>query len=178
MALCGDGCAVKRSGRAQAPHAPGRSGFWARGGGWVLAQIPVLIGAVMVPSQTADSFSLIGVPAHIIGIAITVTGGIIVLAGALQLGEALTPLPHPRDGARLREEGIYRYMRHPIYSGLIVGSFGWALAWQSPWGIAYVVLVFLFFDRKAAREERWLRARYPGYDGYAQRVRKLFPGVY
>lgn len=128
MALCGDGCAVKRSGRAQAPHAPGRSGFWARGGGWVLAQIPVLIGAVMVPSQTADSFSLIGVPAHIIGIAITVTGGIIVLAGALQLGEALTPLPHPRDGARLREEGIYRYMRHPIYSGLIVGSFGWALA--------------------------------------------------
>jgi protein-S-isoprenylcysteine O-methyltransferase Ste14 len=178
MALCGDGCAVKRSGRAQAPHAPGRSGFWARGGGWVLAQIPVLIGAVMVPSQTADSFSLIGVPAHIIGIAITVTGGIIVLAGALQLGEALTPLPHPRDGARLREEGIYRYMRHPIYSGLIVGSFGWALAWQSLWGLAYVLLVFLFFDRKAAREEVWLRTHYPAYSDYARRARRFFPGMY
>jgi protein-S-isoprenylcysteine O-methyltransferase Ste14 len=144
----------------------------------VLAQIPVLIGAVMVPSQTADSFSLIGVPAHIIGIAITVTGGIIVLAGALQLGEALTPLPHPRDGARLREEGIYRYMRHPIYSGLIVGSFGWALAWQSLWGLAYVLLVFLFFDRKAAREEVWLRTHYPAYSDYARRARRFFPGMY
>ena len=132
----------------------------------------------MVPSQTADSFGLLGAPAHIIGLAITVMGGIIVLAGALQLGEALTPLPHPRDGARLREEGIYRYMRHPIYSGLIVGSFGWALAWQSLWGLAYVLLVFLFFDRKAAREEVWLRTHYPAYSDYARRARRFFPGMY
>ena len=100
------------------------------------------------------------------------------MIGAMQLGSALTPLPHPRDGSRLREDGIYRYLRHPIYTGLIVASFGWALAWQSSWGLGYVVLVFLFFDRKAAREEQWLCSHYRGYDNYAIRVRRFFPGVY
>jgi len=144
----------------------------------VLAQIPVLIGAVMVPREMAGSFGELAVPAQVAGMAMTVAGGIIALAGALQLGTALTPLPHPRDGARLREDGIYRYMRHPIYSGLIIGSLGWALAWQSPWGLAYVLLVFLFFDRKAAREEGWLRAHYPAYADYSARVRKFFPVLY
>lgn len=143
-----------------------------------MAQVPVLLGAVLVPSQTAGSFGALSGPARMAGLAITVVGGIVALIGALQLGNALTPLPHPRDGARLREDGIYRYLRHPIYSGLIIGSFGWALAWQSGWGLGYAVLVFVFFDRKAAREERWLSARYPGYDDYARRVRRFFPGVY
>jgi len=144
----------------------------------VLAQIPVLIGAVMVPREMAGSFGGLAPLVQAAGMAITVAGGVVALAGALQLGEALTPLPHPRDGARLREDGIYRYMRHPIYSGLIIGSLGWALAWQSLWGVAYVFLVFLFFDRKAAREEGWLRTHYPAYADYSARVRKFFPVLY
>lgn len=169
MVRCGAGCAVKPDTRA---------GFWARGGAWVLAQIPVLLGAVLVPGYTGASFGEAAEVAAAVGLAITVAGGILALVGALQLGNALTPLPYPRDGAHLHRGGIYRFLRHPIYSGLIVGSLGWALAWQSLWGLGYVVLVFGFFDRKAAREEQWLRACYPGYGDYARRVRKFLPGVY
>jgi len=136
----------------------------------------VLIAAVLIPVETANSVG--GLALRLPGLIVTGLGCGVALMGAVQLGDALTPLPHPRDGARLREEGIYRYLRHPIYAGLIIGSFGWALAWQSLWGLAGVVLVFLFFDRKAAREERWLRAHYPGYGDYATRVKRFFPGVY
>lgn len=169
MVRCGAGCAVKPDGRA---------GFWARGGAWVLGQIPVLLGAVLVPTYSSVSFGAFAAVAPATGLALTVAGGIVALVGALQLGSALTPLPYPRDGAHLHRGGIYRFLRHPIYSGLIVGSLGWALAWQSLWGLGYVVLVFAFFDRKAAREEQWLRVRYPGYDAYAQRVKRFLPGVY
>jgi len=39
-------------------------------------------------------------------------------------------------------------------------------------------VVFAFFDRKAAYEERWLLVRYPDYQQYRQRTAKFFPFVY
>ena len=44
--------------------------------------------------------------------------------GELQRGQAMTPLPRPRDDGRLVESGVYRLVRHPIYGGLIVGAVG------------------------------------------------------
>jgi protein-S-isoprenylcysteine O-methyltransferase Ste14 len=55
---------------------------------------------------------------------------------------------------------------------------GWALAWQSLWGLGFLPLLLAFFDLKARREERWLAARYPHYVDYRQRVRMFLPGVY
>ena len=36
----------------------------------------------------------------------------------------------------------------------------------------------VFFDRKARREERWLRSRFPKYAAYERRVRRFIPGIY
>ena len=38
--------------------------------------------------------------------------------------------------------------------------------------------IAIFFDRKAAHEETWLRKKYKGYGDYARRVRKFLPGMY
>ena len=43
---------------------------------------------------------------------------------------------------------------------------------------ARAMLLLLFFDLKSRREEQWLRERYPGYDSYQRRVRKLIPWLY
>ena len=78
--------------------------------------------------------------------------------------------PHPRAraaaGASLVESGPYGLVRHPIYTGIVVASAGWTLAWSN-WTLALVVGVVLacFFEAKARVEERWLRARFPAYDG-------------
>ena len=72
---------------------------------------------------------------------------------------------------------MYGRVRHPIYSGVVLSSLGWSLAWLSLAGVAFTALVFLFFDRKAAFEERLLGARFPEYAAYARRVGKLLPRI-
>jgi protein-S-isoprenylcysteine O-methyltransferase Ste14 len=154
------------------------SGFAARGGWWVVAQVPLLAVAIALPLWTARTSGTPSHPAQWLGLALTAGGLLLALAGVLALGRALTPFPRPRESARLRTHGIYRWVRHPVYSGLLVGAFGWALAWLSVAGIAYAVALGVFFDRKARREERWLRERFPEYAEYERRVRRFIPGLY
>lgn len=100
------------------------------------------------------------------------------LAAALNLGRNLTPLPHPKDDAELTTHGAYRLVRHPIYGGLIIAAFGWALWRDGLLTLGYALLLFAFFDIKSRREERWLMDKFPGYAHYRQRVRKLIPFIY
>ncbi|RPI93163.1 MAG: isoprenylcysteine carboxylmethyltransferase family protein, partial [Chloroflexi bacterium] len=44
--------------------------------------------------------------------------------------------------------------------------------------LIYAGLLFVFFDIKTRREERWLARKFPEYAGYQQRVRKLIPFIY
>jgi protein-S-isoprenylcysteine O-methyltransferase Ste14 len=140
--------------------------------------MPVLFGAFLLPlSSGAGELGFV----HAVqwaGFALTAGGGVVALLGLVTLGDALTPYPRPRDGAALKRHGIYRLIRHPIYGGLVLGSAGWALWWQSAWGLAYALAVFVFFDRKAAREEAWLRAHYSDYVDYQRRVKRFLPGIY
>jgi len=152
--------------------------FTARGGWWVVAQVPVILAAIAAPLlRGADTFDVANA-IQLAGAALTVLGIALALAGLVALGRALTPFPRPAADAHLRQSGVYAWVRHPIYGGLIVASFGWSLSWLSPAGLLASVVVLLFFDRKSAFEERLLRARFAQYAAYALRVRKLVPGLY
>ena len=100
------------------------------------------------------------------------------VAGALNLGRNLTPFVCPKASSILLEQGAYRLVRHPIYSGLLQAAFGWGM-WVHGWlTLVYAVLLFILLDRKSRREEEWLLLRFPGYAAYRSRVRKLIPFVY
>jgi len=153
-------------------------GFTSRGGWWVLAQVPVMLVALVAPlAWGAGSFDAANA-LQIAGAVLTGLGSLLAIAGLASLGSALTPFPRPLATARLRQSGVYAWVRHPIYGGVILASLGWSMAWLSLPGILFVVIVVLFFDRKSAFEERLLRARFPEYAGYARRVRKLLPWIY
>ena len=112
------------------------------------------------------------------GVLLLLTGSILALFGALSLGRNLTPLPHPKAGGTLIENGAYRLVRHPIYSGIIFMAFGWGL-WLNSWlSIGYAILLFAFFDIKSRFEESLLSERFPQYAAYKDRVRKLLPFIY
>jgi protein-S-isoprenylcysteine O-methyltransferase Ste14 len=98
--------------------------------------------------------------------------------GLLDLGKSLTPLPYPRDDGQLVQSGVYGWVRHPIYGGLILGILGWAIAHASLSHLAAALLFWVFFDAKSAREETWLLEKYPDYADYRQRVKKLLPWIY
>ncbi|MCR4301308.1 MAG: isoprenylcysteine carboxylmethyltransferase family protein [Sulfuricaulis sp.] len=155
-----------------------RADFVDRGGLWVLAQAPLMLVALLLPIWLGPGDFLPQHPLSISGAAITAVGTWLTVWGLKSLGEALTPFPGPLSDATLHRQGAYRWMRHPIYAGVMLVSLGWALWWLSGVGVVYAMVFALFFDRKAAFEEMKLREKFPDYPGYARAVKKFIPSVY
>jgi protein-S-isoprenylcysteine O-methyltransferase Ste14 len=102
--------------------------------------------------------------------------GLVVLGiGLLNLGRSATPLPTPVRGGELRSTGLYRYVRHPIYSGVMALAVGSAITSGSV-TIAVAALTLVgWLAIKARWEERRLSARYPDYAAYAARTPRFLP---
>jgi protein-S-isoprenylcysteine O-methyltransferase Ste14 len=113
-----------------------------------------------------------------IGFVLILIGGSIALSGVITLGRNLTAVPYPKEDASMVDSGAYRIVRHPIYSGIICGSLGWALLLNSLIALLLVVFLFILFDLKSRPEEEWLGEKYPEYADYQKRVRRLIPYLY
>ena len=83
--------------------------------------------------------------------------------------------PDPKSGGRLVTAGAYRFVRHPMYVAVLVFGAGMAAAYGEPWRWMAWALLALVLDRKAAYEERALRAKFPDYAGYAARTGRFLP---
>jgi len=144
-----------------------------RGGGWVALQIVIFAVAGVVgwlgmrwPSPARPWLGVAG------GVALVAGVGLL-LAGGAGLGTQLTPFPRPVDAGALRQDGIYGYVRHPIYGGVLLLILGWALT-SSPLTLVPFALAAGFFDAKRRREEVWLQGKYPDYAAYRERVARRF----
>ena len=149
-----------------------------RGEGWVAIQI-VLFWLVVAAGMAGPVLD--GPARAVLGVAggvLIAAGGYLAVRGVVDLRDSLTALPRPRDGARLVETGSYALVRHPIYGGLVLGAAGWSLLTASPLALALAVVLLVFFRLKSSREEAWLRERYPGYEAYAGRTRRMLPLLY
>ena len=157
---------------------------WWRGkrGEWYVVAQAALFTLVAIGPRSAPGIAIWSAswkcPALILGGLSMAAGGIFSLFGVFSLGQNLTPLPHPKEEAHLVESGAYRYVRHPIYCGIIFMSYGWAIIARSWLTLAYATVVLLFLDVKSRREERWLTEKFPAYPAYRRRVRKLIPFIY
>jgi protein-S-isoprenylcysteine O-methyltransferase Ste14 len=74
--------------------------------------------------------------------------------------------------------GIYRYIRHPQYTGLLLMSLGMLIEWATlPMLILYPVMIFLYV-RLARREERDMLAEFgDDYRDYMKRTKRFIPFV-
>lgn len=157
-----------------------RDSFVQRGGWWVVAQFFLLIMAVFLPMWSADTIPVLHEPIMLVGRIVAIAGITLfaIACTTLITRRALTPFPRPTQNGSFANGGLYRFMRHPLYTGVVVSTLGWSLVLLSVAGIVLALAIAVFFDRKAVREERWLRQRFPAYAGYAQRVPKFLPGIY
>ena len=74
--------------------------------------------------------------------------------------------------------GPYRWVRHPIYTGILLGLVGTALVVGEWRGVLALVLVAGAFWRKLRHEEAWMRERFgAAYVDYMQRTKALIPGL-
>jgi len=153
-----------------------------RGEYLVLLQGALLIGFVLVPVYRPSEWD-IGSPALLylrwgITAVLGLAASILIIKGLLDLGRNLTPLPYPREDGQLVRSGIYGIVRHPLYSGLILAAFSWVVFQVSLSHLVAAIILFIFFDLKAKREEVWLSEKYSEYSDYQQQVKKLIPWLY
>ncbi len=152
---------------------------WAGGLVWVAAQIVLLV-AIVVAAFYFDEWPWDpGLAVELVGIALGLAGVLLLVAGVVSLGDALTPLPRPRAPVRIVESGPYRFVRHPIYGGVILLAGGASLWRGSAVGLVLTALLALVFHHKGRLEEDWLERLAPEYGSYRRRVRRsLIPYVY
>ncbi len=85
-----------------------------------------------------------------------------------------------RESHRLVTEGVYRHIRHPMYTALLLYGFGQALVipnWVA--GPAYPLAMVLLLALRLGPEEELMRDRFQGeYDAYASRTKRLIPGIW
>jgi protein-S-isoprenylcysteine O-methyltransferase Ste14 len=75
--------------------------------------------------------------------------------------------------------GPYRYVRHPMYAGMLFYLLGAPLLLGSWWGLLWGCGLLVLFALRVLIEEGTLRKELEGYNGYATRVRyRLVPGVW
>lgn len=147
-----------------------------RGEIWVVVQAALLLLLVLAPSVGPTWPQTEAV--RLLGAACLVVGVTLLAWSAFNLGRSLTPFPRPLPQGRLVTHGAYRFVRHPIYSAVLLCALGYALITTSPLRLVITVVLFVFFDLKARREEAWLQAQYPDYAAYRARVKRLIPWVY
>jgi protein-S-isoprenylcysteine O-methyltransferase Ste14 len=93
-----------------------------------------------------------------------------------ELGRNWSGIVTLKEGHELVTGGPYRFVRHPIYTGLLLGMLGSALVRAQWGGLLGVVLATVSFWRKLTFEERFMREQFgAAYDDYSKRVAALVP---
>ena len=83
-----------------------------------------------------------------------------------------------KEGHELIERGPYRFVRHPIYTGLLAMFLATAITFGHLGGVVAVLLAFTSFWIKLGEEEKLMRHQFPDqYGSYQQRVKRIIPFV-
>jgi protein-S-isoprenylcysteine O-methyltransferase Ste14 len=150
--------------------------FHNRGGWWVVLQSLLLLAVLSL--GVAFRLTWHGFVFGWGGGVFLLLGAVCGIAGAVTLGRNLTPFPEPAAHGNLVQNGIYGWIRHPLYTAVFCGAVGWALVWRSAPAFFAALALGPFFAAKARREERFLREKFPEYVEYEQRVKRFIPWVY
>jgi protein-S-isoprenylcysteine O-methyltransferase Ste14 len=75
--------------------------------------------------------------------------------------------------------GPYRFVRHPMYVGLLIMFAGWPLVVDSLWAYVPLAALAIAYIVRTALEDRTLRRELAGYEDYTKATRyRLLPGVW
>jgi protein-S-isoprenylcysteine O-methyltransferase Ste14 len=145
------------------------------------------IGSLLVSLQFAAlaALAFFGLPHVMLGQTSVVAWAALALSGVIGLW-ALTAnrpgnfniRPTPHSTGVLVQSGPYRWIRHPMYTAVLLFGAGCSLAeantavWLIWCGLAGVLLI------KAVLEERWMLLQHPTYRLYQAHTKRFVPGLF
>mgnify|MGYP001160725192 CR=1 FL=1 len=141
--------------------------------GFVVVQAALILAVLLLPAGDAWALSP---TADTVATLLEWVGMLILVVGLVNLGRSLTALPTPVPHGELKVGGLYRLVRHPIYTGVMALVLGAGARSGNPWAALAAGGLVAWFAAKARWEEGRLRARYPGYDDYAAATPRFVPG--
>jgi protein-S-isoprenylcysteine O-methyltransferase Ste14 len=113
------------------------------------------------------------------GLGITIAGCAFAVWARVLLGRNWSAAVTVKQQHAFIRSGPYAIVRHPIYSGFLLGILGTALALGEVRGLLALALAFAGYITKACTEERFLVEQFgDAYIGYRQKVKRLIPFVF
>jgi protein-S-isoprenylcysteine O-methyltransferase Ste14 len=138
----------------------------------------VLLGGVTIRALKGSNGLAVDSPTlEAVGVILLVLGLGLAVWARVHLGRNWGMPMTEKAEPELITSGPYRFVRHPIYSGLLLGLLGTALATNLYWFIAFGAAL-AYFAYSASVEERLLTASFPrAYPTYRAHTKMLIPFV-
>ena len=122
----------------------------------------------VIPVEFPDVLDYVGILAIAAGI-------LTVIFGIVNLSDSLSPFPSPKADSVLIQHGIYKYIRHPIYTGILCAFFGYGLFASAITKVLITVVLAIVFYFKSSFEEQLLETRYLQYKHYKKTTGRFLP---
>lgn len=104
-------------------------------------------------------------------------GWVGILLSAYTIRKSLTAQPLPKSTGTLSTYGLYKYVRHPMYTSVMILCLGIAVVSGSVIKYALVGCLAILFHFKSVYEEKFLKQKYPDYESYAKITPKFIPFI-
>jgi protein-S-isoprenylcysteine O-methyltransferase Ste14 len=148
--------------------------------GWIYAVIQFLLIAAMLYACLAEANFIL--PAvylqNGIGILIALLGLIMFILSFISFGQVVTPNPVPLEKYTLKTSGMYKHIRHPIYSSVLIMWLGVVIYFSSVSALLLWFIGVVFITFKIRFEESLLRQKFSDYNSYSEKTKKLIPFIY
>ncbi len=109
------------------------------------------------------------------GLLLMTLGEAITVGGMVSLGKCFSIMSEARG---LVKKGLYRYIRHPLYTGEILSVMGGVCVWPTIWSIILGFLFTILQPYRAWIEEQKLMSVFPEYQSYRQETGFLLPRLF
>jgi protein-S-isoprenylcysteine O-methyltransferase Ste14 len=155
-----------------------RTGEWRRDAGIRILLIIIIVVLLQISSSWKIFAYQSDLGVQAVGLVLCVAGIAFAIWARIHLGKNWSGTPSMKEGHELITSGPYRFVRHPIYTGMLVALVGSALASGVIWLAILVVFLFNFLYRLPI-EERYMMQLFPKeYPEYKKRTKKLIPFIW
>jgi protein-S-isoprenylcysteine O-methyltransferase Ste14 len=147
--------------------------------------VPLIIGALLLWRPTLPGGFLCGkilppsTTLYLVGVGVFAAGLAFTVWARVHLGRNWSGTVTIKQDHELVRDGPYRYVRHPIYTGLLVAFVGNAISRNEWRGILAIAIIYAGFWFKLKLEERWMIEQFgDAYRRYAAEVPALIPNPF
>lgn len=145
---------------------------------WITIIIVITTAIIIAPRVHLFMYSNVWV--QYTGIALILLGVVLRIAAVVSLGRYFTVDVTIRQGHRLKEDGMYTYIRHPSYAASLLSFIGFGIVLNNWLSLAIIVLaiMYVFIRRMNIEEAVLLRQFGDDYLAYTSRTKRIIPFVY